>query len=597
MSRSGESSRWFLAAAVALLAGTLSHLSLAARPDAVADSPSSAQPLVASALRAELAGRNEGRTALLDRAIGLDPEYAPARWQSGQMRIDGQWMTVEEAQRLAAGNKVLRAYRNRRAFVPNESAAQAALARWCAANNLPVEAQVHWYNVLRLQPQNQQALQFLGLQKYRDELLTRREIERREALEQEKDRVKVKWRPVLAQLRRGLASADAARRKASLEQLLTIDDPAVIPALEEQFSPHDEQLACHAVRVLSNIDSHDAVISLLRHAVFSQWDKVRIAAADALAKRPMHDYVPYLLDELAAPYESSFQVHALPGGYTYQHVLSHEGPFVRDVRVANQTLTRTRTTINYSKQYSNSVNTVLLPTRLGGAARSASMRQAAVAQQNRRLNEQNQPYLAALRRATTEDHGNDPRQWWTWWQQYNEIHVPANKPTRVRFFDSQPHINYVHVTQHSCFLRGTKVWTSTGLMSIESIQLGDRVLAQNPETGELAFKPVLATTLRPPADMIDLNVAGESIKTTRGHPFWLDGHGWRMAKLLEAGGLVHGLHGAAPIEGVSPAPAAEAHNLVVADFHNYFVGETGLLVHDNTSRAPTTMIVPGLKKE
>ena len=39
---------------------------------------------------------------------------------------------------------------------------------------------------------------------------------------------------------------------------------------------------------------------------------------------------------------------------------------------------------------------------------------------------------------------------------------------------------------------------------------------------------------------------------------------------------------------------AEAYNLVVADFNTYFVGETGILVHDNTPRLPTRATVPGL---
>jgi len=38
----------------------------------------------------------------------------------------------------------------------------------------------------------------------------------------------------------------------------------------------------------------------------------------------------------------------------------------------------------------------------------------------------------------------------------------------------------------------------------------------------------------------------------------------------------------------------EAHNLVIAGHATYFVGEKGVLVHDNTYRAPTQALVPGL---
>jgi hypothetical protein len=43
-----------------------------------------------------------------------------------------------------------------------------------------------------------------------------------------------------------------------------------------------------------------------------------------------------------------------------------------------------------------------------------------------------------------------------------------------------------------------------------------------------------------------------------------------------------------------PSPAGKSYNLIVADFHSYFVGDQGILVHDNTPRAPTAALLPGL---
>ena len=45
-----------------------------------------------------------------------------------------------------------------------------------------------------------------------------------------------------------------------------------------------------------------------------------------------------------------------------------------------------------------------------------------------------------------------------------------------------------------------------------------------------------------------------------------------------------------------PSPAGESYNLIVADFNSYFVGDQGILVHDNTPRAPTAALLPGLVK-
>ncbi len=46
--------------------------------------------------------------------------------------------------------------------------------------------------------------------------------------------------------------------------------------------------------------------------------------------------------------------------------------------------------------------------------------------------------------------------------------------------------------------------------------------------------------------------------------------------------------------GQFPYAFQAAYNLVVADFHTYFIGEAKILVHDNTIHQPTDVVVPGL---
>ena len=79
-----------------------------------------------------------------------------------------------------------------------------------------------------------------------------------------------------------------------------------------------------------------------------------------------------------------------------------------------------------------------------------------------------------------------------------------------------------------------------------------------------------------------------------GHPLWVAGVGWRMAKELGDGAILHGVNGPVRIDAIESADEAEAYNLIVADFNTYFVGTSGVLVHDNTPREPTTATVPGL---
>ena len=146
------------------------------------------------------------------------------------------------------------------------------------------------------------------------------------------------------------------------------------------------------------------------------------------------------------------------------------------------------------------------------------------------------------------------------------------------------------VIMHSCFAPGTQVWTLTGRQPIEKIKIGDCVLAQDVESGELAYKPVLAVTVRQPGPRMRVGLGGEKITATPSHPFWVLGQGWRMTKQLAVGERVHTPCGGVSIESIEklqpdPTYNGMAFNLIVADFNSYFVGEQGILVHDNTPRA------------
>ena len=102
--------------------------------------------------------------------------------------------------------------------------------------------------------------------------------------------------------------------------------------------------------------------------------------------------------------------------------------------------------------------------------------------------------------------------------------------------------------------------------------------------------------------MIRVQVGSEEILATRGHPFWVIGKRWTMAKHLQAGDMLHTVTGPIAITHVEPTPAPEAwydvaYNLQVRDFHTYFVGQQQLLVHHLSMLAildEGSTIVPGL---
>jgi hypothetical protein len=200
---------------------------------------------------------------------------------------------------------------------------------------------------------------------------------------------------------------------------------------------------------------------------------------------------------------------------------------------------------------------------------------------------------AVLATVSDQDLGDDPKPWWNWWYAQNEYYQPPEKPIRTYSYENTTLVP-IHLRKASCFVSGTPVWTMTGPMEIQNIHIGELVLSQNSETGELAYKPVLATTIRPEGPVLQTRLGSTIIKSTRGHPFWVSGMGWQMAKELKSGERLHTINGAVSIDEVTEAEPADCFNLVVADFNTYFVGDAKVLVHDNTLRGPTSATVPGL---
>jgi hypothetical protein len=145
----------------------------------------------------------------------------------------------------------------------------------------------------------------------------------------------------------------------------------------------------------------------------------------------------------------------------------------------------------------------------------------------------------------------------------------------------------------SCFQAGTPVWTQSGPIPIERATVGDMVLCQNPTTGELAYRPVLDVIAGLPTRVLRLEFPHETIVTTLGHRFWVNGRGWEMAKFLDASSPLHSVEGPIAAASIVEGEQTACFNLVVDEFHTFFVGESRLLVHDITCPQPVLAAVPG----
>ena len=382
------------------------------------------------------------------------------------------------------------------------------------------------------------------------------------------------------------------------------------------------------------MENEQATNSLVRYAVLSPFGGVRSEAITELQCRPLTDFVPTLLDALAAPIKYSYRVQTDPDGSVhYLREAYREGPFAdwlyRSSRSIYQPGSPFGVLANSSAVPVPSnvvVNATSEPERAvtnAGAVRSSrsyEQETAAGEQQvearNQRTVALNERIVAVLSGVSDQTLGNEPRAWWNWWQDYTDYYRGGDRPVYATLETSNEYVvpreetsdsgDYGNERQYTfppnfwararieCFVRGTPVWTKTGPKPIESLSVGDLVLAQNVNTGQIAYRPVMLRTLRPAGPILQISTREEKLLVTRGHPLWVDGVGWRMAKELEDGAMLYSVTGTTRIENVKPATDAETYNLVVADFNTYFVGESGILVHDNTARRPTRAFVPGL---
>ncbi|MBR1863219.1 MAG: hypothetical protein IJ806_03935 [Ruminococcus sp.] len=135
-----------------------------------------------------------------------------------------------------------------------------------------------------------------------------------------------------------------------------------------------------------------------------------------------------------------------------------------------------------------------------------------------------------------------------------------------------------------CFVAGTLITTAGGFKPIEEIEVGDEVLSQNERTGEIAYKKVYATSVSETNEFFHIHVNGEEIVATGTHPFYVHKFGWTTARALRAGDVLVLSNGElVTVEWIEHEILEEplfVYNFEVEDFHTYFVGSCGILVHN-----------------
>lgn len=517
-------------------------------------------------------------------------------WQAGFVKVGDKWLPFEESVSPEPSTGNGREYIERREKAEHTWQSQTALAAWCGQHRMPEQAQAHNYHALMFVPKDadlSRHYQRMGFVRVGSEWLSRQE-----AIEARRDLVEY-----LEQLESGTPAVDrfsddleagrlsAASRRDRLKQLANANK---IAALELVLAPRSEPSGQAAVEALRQIPTYQASQALGRIAAHSPWLFVRDSASESLKNRRWEDFVPQWLSMLRTPITTEFQ------RVTWGR---HQGLLClfrseRDFELAVGQL------LVWAPNTSRSANGPRDAAQLSGYRRLVAHRlqrgteqaERASFVQNERIDEINDRVIEGLRTVTNQKLGDAPAGWWDWWQDHSGLSAIPTNAKRVVIVKEDTQINVPPPPRPvpSCLVAGTLIQTERGLVAVERIQLGDRVLSKNVETGELDYKVVLHTTVREAFPVTKFVVGDETIQATEGHHFWVSGRGWTKTRELTAEQPLHTAIGAARVTSTEPAESAPTYNLVVADFHTYFVGKSGILSHDVLPPKPTNKLVPGL---
>ena len=585
-----------------------------------APTPESLDAVVEFALRLELEGRNTDRNALLLKVLEDDPDHAAANWHLGRMKVGDAWVTYDRAIHEDEDRwHHLYLYRQNRSERGDAVDDHFYLADGARDRGMRDEERAHLMRIVELDWDNQEARERLGDVLVDGFWVTREEVEAFVWTLAETRKSLDEWSPQVQPIVNRLLRARQRAWELSRDELNAVRDPAAIPAVEAAFAGADEVAAQWYLDWLSSLDAWEASVALARQALSSGSPAVRARAQVHLQQRRIDDYAPALLSLLRADHDIRSSLFVTPlGGLMY--VRRAEVETQNDVRVLNVAvaygpergmLLRRRGVVlrHRSSLIDNPVLThwAMAHLRQHYQARASSETRDVKG----RVMVENDRVIRTLSAAIGRDELTTSHDWWDWWNRYQQVYANGVKPQLEQDYEETWSVErrqgvrrtrerdiQTTVANCSCFAAGTPVITERGTMPIEEIQLGDRVLAQDVETGEIAYKPVFKTTVRPPVELVKITTKNSDLLCTGGHPFWIDGHDWLYASELLPGMKFHTASGSEEITAVEEAGRKEqAYNLIVADFHTYFAGETPVLSHDNTPRRPTNALVPGLQPD
>jgi len=157
-----------------------------------------------------------------------------------------------------------------------------------------------------------------------------------------------------------------------------------------------------------------------------------------------------------------------------------------------------------------------------------------------------------------------------------------------------------------CFIKGTLVLTSIGLVKIEDINIGDEVWSYNEETKEKELKKVKQVFRNKTNEWLHLTIINEEtqkeekITCTKNHRIYIKYKGWIEAINILENDIVlmyNNTQGKVINKDLQIQDHYETtYNFEVEDNHNYYVNEECILVHNQCNEVDNNNLTPDGKE-
>ncbi|MEM7477645.1 MAG: hypothetical protein AAF483_21870, partial [Planctomycetota bacterium] len=294
-------------ACFATLAIVLSGTLFGADPDpslGVTTPNQKANLLATQALVAESQGDFLARQRLLAEAQHLNSSCRLASSHLGRIQAAEDWQSLDESLASVANKKVLDEYEQRREQLPDTALAHTSLANWCLRSGLKLQAKGHFEHLLTINTDDLNARAALGYRRVGGEWISPEQIQASFEKNQRFQASVAEYGKALITIRKQLGATEHWRSVAR-ESLKQITDPAAAPAVEAILGSGGSEICLEMIAWFEQVNTIETTEALTRVALMHGDPNVRAVATKGLKKRPLHEFVPQVIEMTCSPVWSS----------------------------------------------------------------------------------------------------------------------------------------------------------------------------------------------------------------------------------------------------------------------------------------------------